>query len=212
MAVIQHVRLTPLIVAAEKFETGHAESHKHDAGTAAHTNDDVAWAPSSDLERTVYTALTSVVAGAGFAAMLAGISILSGWPITRRTGLLWGLCGFTAVSLAPAAGLPPELPGMQGAELVARQLWWLMTIVFTSAALWLLATGQQNWSIPLAIVLAALPHMIGAPQPLSHETAVSTGLIQSFVANSLAANALFWVLIGVSLGYMLDPLQKDIDP
>ena len=41
--------------------------------------------------------------------LLAGISLISGLPITKQNGLIWGLCGFLAICLAPAAGLPNPL-------------------------------------------------------------------------------------------------------
>jgi predicted cobalt transporter CbtA len=45
----------------------------------------------------------------------------SGHDLDARRGLLWGLGGFAALHLAPAVGLPPELPGMASADLAARQ-------------------------------------------------------------------------------------------
>ena len=51
--------------------------------------------------------------------LLAAVSLVSGLAITRRNGIVWGLCGFIAVSLAPAAGLAPELPGMPAGDLAA---------------------------------------------------------------------------------------------
>src|SRR5262245_41368051 len=116
---VQHVRLTPLILEAEKYENagGGGHSHDHAAMTTADTteaapaptpeaaSEEEAWAPQDGAERTLYTFLASIVAGAGFAAILAGVSLLSGVRITPRNGLLWGLAGFLAVHLAPAAGL-----------------------------------------------------------------------------------------------------------
>src|SRR6476646_7144880 len=146
---IQHVRLTPLILEAEKYEKAGGHEHDHAAMTATTTGteaaapaaeaapEEEAWAPQDGAERTMFTFLASIVAGAGFAAILAGISVLSGVKITPRNGLLWGLAGFLAVHLAPAAGLAPELPGMPAADLMPRQIWWVGTIIATAVAIWL---------------------------------------------------------------------------
>ena len=105
--VIQHVRLTPLILEAEKYENaGHGHAHDHGAAATMTTATEPtaapiapapeqgAWAPGDGPERTFYTFLASIIAGAGFAAMLAGVSLISGVRITPRNGLLWGLAGF----------------------------------------------------------------------------------------------------------------------
>ncbi|MGH6906961.1 MAG: CbtA family protein, partial [Aestuariivirga sp.] len=135
MGAIQHVRTTPLILAAEVYENAPA-SHDRSAtqvqGSQTTTAEQPAveaaeWQPADGWQRTLSTTLTSILTGAGFAAMLAGISLLVGIPITTTNGAIWGLCGFLAVTLAPAAGLPPELPGMPAGDLMARKVWWLAT-------------------------------------------------------------------------------------
>ena len=197
MGLIQHVRLTPIILQAEVFEQ--AAGHDHGA----------AWAPADGLERTAYTFATTIVTGAAFAAMLAGIAMLLGQTISARNGVLWGLAGFLAVSLAPAAGLPPELPGMAAADLGARQIWWAGAIAATGAGIGLLALRREAWALAAGLALIALPHLIGAPAGSQHESAVPAGLASLFTANALAAAALFWCAIGFSLGFTLDRMVKD---
>jgi cobalt transporter subunit CbtA len=217
MGVIQHVRLTPLILEAETFETavvGH--DHGSDASEAtadaapAHEHDAEAWSPADGWQRTLSTTVTAAMTGAAFAAILAGISLLTGLPITRANGVIWGLCGFLAATVAPSAGLPPELPGMPAADLLARQVWWVGTIAATSAGIYLFATRSETWAICLAIAIIGLPHVIGAPFPVSHESAVPANLAATFTANSIAANAIFWAVIGAFLGLALDRTAKDI--
>lgn len=216
---IQHVRLTPLILEAEKYETA-GDGHAHDHGAAATTTteqapaaepaaEETAWAPEDGAERTLYTFLASIVAGAGFAALLAGVSLMSGVRITPRNGLLWGLAGFLAVHLAPAAGLAPELPGMPAADLVARQTWWVGTIIATGLAIWLFTQRAEMWAKVAAVVLVALPHIIGAPQPPTHESGVPAGLSAEFAANTLVAAALLWLAIGGFLGHAMDRFVKE---
>lgn len=224
MGIIQELRLTPLILHAETFE-GAAAGHDHaaaepvaptaetaappaPAAPAAHDHGDAsAWAPQDGTERTLYTFAASILAGAGFAALLAGVAMLSGKTITRENGWVWGLCAFVAVSLAPAMGLSPELPGMPAADLVARQVWWLGTIAATAAALWLIAFRRETWAPVLAVALAVIPHVIGAPQPADHASAVPASLAAQFAGASLAANAAMWLLLGLMLGHVLPRVE-----
>jgi cobalt transporter subunit CbtA len=167
-----------------------------------------AWAPQG-TERTAYAFLASIVAGAGFAAILAGVSLLSGVRITPRNGLLWGLAGFLAVHLAPAASLPPELPGMPAGDLLARQVWWVGTIVATAISIWLFTQRTEMWAKVAAVVLVAMPHIIGAPMPPTHESAVPAVISAAFAANTLAVAALMWLAIGGFLGLAMDRLVKE---
>ena len=113
------------------------------------------------------------------------------------------------MSLAPAAGLPPELPGMPAADLDARQIWWAATIAATGAGIAMLALRRETWATAAGAVLIALPHLIGAPAATEHASAVPAGLASLFTANALAAAALFWCAIGLSLGFALDRMVKD---
>ncbi|MCA3560284.1 MAG: CbtA family protein [Aestuariivirga sp.] len=220
MGVIQHVRLTPLILEAEVFErAGGSASHSHgaapEAGTTAesggHDHDHgEGWKPEDGWPRTLATTFTAAMTGAGFAAILAAVSLLTGLQISRKNGILWGLCGFLAVTLAPAAGLPPELPGMTAADLFARQVWWVGTIAATAAGIYLFATQTRAAALVLAAVLILAPHVIGAPVPPQGENLIPAELIARFVSNSIAANAVFWCIIGVFLGLVLGQTAKDI--
>lgn len=217
MGAIQHVRLTPLILEAETYES---QSHSHDhaapasgeaapAAEAGHDHGE-GWAPADGWQRTLGTTITAALQGAAFAAVLAGISLLTGLPITRENGIIWGLCGFLAATVAPAAGLPPELPGLPAADLMTRQIWWIGTTAATGAGLYLIAARREAWAVALAIVLVALPHVIGAPLPVTHESAVPPYLAATFVANSIAANAILWSLLGLFLGLALNRHARDI--
>jgi len=193
VAGIQHVRVTPLIHAAEKYEKADA-SHQHGAA---------AWEPANGLERTLYTVAADLVAGVGFALLLAAVSLLSGLPLTVSNGAIWGLAGFAAFTLAPSAGLPPELPGMPVADLAARQAWWWLTVALTGLGILTAVRIRRPWGWAAGPVLAIVPHVIGAPQPASHETLVPATLANSFAANAIAAQAVFWVVLGVALGYLM---------
>ncbi len=223
MAGIQHVRLTPLILAAEVFESPETEaiaeatkpcvetmSGMKMCAAVGHEHNPDAWQPEDGWQRTLSTTVASLLTGAGFAVLLAGISLLTNMPITKQNGLIWGLCGFLAVAVAPAAGLSPELPGMPAGDLHSRQLWWLATIAATSVAIYLLAIRPEIWTKILGLALIVAPHIIGAPEAAKTTSAVPATLAAEFASNSLAAAALFWCVLGYLLGHMLDRHQKDI--
>lgn len=219
MGGIQEVRITPLIIEAEKYEAPEAETKvtasepsatEQSSGSAAPAAESEAWGPANGLERTVYTTLASVVTGAGFAVLLAGLSLLTGIPITPRNGVIWGLCGFVAITLAPSAGLPPALPGVPAGDLAFRQIWWAGTVLATGLGLYLIATAKSFWPIAAAIALIAAPHFVALPEPADPTSAVPPILAAVYVSNVLAASAIFWSLIGVSLGLALKRFSKEI--
>lgn len=202
-SAIQHFRITPLILTAESFE---GAAHTHEPGTPAHSHEDDEWAPQDGVERTVYTGLANLLAAAGFALVIGAVALLTGLPINGRTGLLWGIGGYAAFSLAPAFGLPPGLPGMAVADTLARQVWWWGTALATGAGLLAVAKWRTAWAVGLAAVLIALPHVIGAPQPPDEATAVPANLAAGFAAAVLFANAVMWVVLGVVFGFVADRL------
>lgn len=214
MSAVQQWRVAPLILAAEVYENASAEEpavadHAHDASVAAHEHDENAWAPQDGAERIFYTVLANLLGAIGFSFLLAAISVLSGIEITARNGVIWGLGGFVALQLAPAFGLPPELPGMPAADLVARQVWWLGTALATGAGMLAIAK-LRNWTgIVIAAVLILAPHVIGAPQLVGeHATSVPASLATSFASATLATGALFWLTVGPLLGWLNERFMK----
>ena len=208
LTVMQSFATIPLIIHAETFEGGEAEAdhghdatHSHDEAAAAdHHHDSEAWMPADGLERFFYTAAANMLAGIGFALVLLTAAEALGGLKDWRRGLMFGLAGFLAFSLAPGLGLPPELPGMPAADLEARQAWWIATAVCTAVALGLLAFTRSPLLAVLAIVLLVAPHLIGAPHPTSHETAVPADLHARFVAAVLATSLIFWAALGAIAG------------
>ncbi len=205
-------RVSPLIIAAEVYENqGDAgAAHSHDASQpAVHSHDDAdeAWAPDDGLERMAYTLLANLIMGVGFALILAAVVMFTGRAITTQNGVMWGLAGFLAFTLAPTSGLAPELPGMPAAELVARQTWWWGTAIATGCGIALIALQDKMALKAVGAALIALPHIIGAPHPLDTDSAVPAVLAADFAANSLAMMALFWIVLGVSLGWAMNRPQ-----
>ena len=135
VAFLQFFLIQPLIIEAERYETGELvlmgvaqDDRSASSGDPvlpahdAHEADD----EFSVVVRSGLTVLTLVLTWSGF-ALVAGAALA-----THRA--LWGphsisvpalaFSGFAAFVLSPSLGLPPELPGMQAAELSDRQMWW----------------------------------------------------------------------------------------
>lgn len=212
-AVVQHVTTTPIIIEAEKYEGGEtAPTHDHsalspDVGAVTGTHREAAagagaeeWAPADGIERTLYTSLATTMIGVGLALSLLGAMTLAGVRIDTRSGLAFGVAGFFAVALAPALGLPPEIPGSGAAALEARQMWWFFAVACTGIGIaGLLLTRRIAFQIG-GVVLIALPHIVGAPRPHEFVSTAPAELAGHFAATSLAVTAVFWAVLGFASG------------
>lgn len=204
------VGTVPVILAAETFESTPAPAHAHDhaAATPAHSHDAEAWAPEDGAERTLYTLLADVLTGIAYALILTAAFALRGGPVGWRQGLFWGLAGFATFTLAPGLGLPPELPGTEAAPLLARQGWWAATALLTGGGLAVLAFARHaGWAL-LAVAMIALPHLVGAPQPLEHAAAAPEDLTRRFVVAVTVTSFLFWAVLGGSAGWLYARFQR----
>ncbi|HML91520.1 CbtA family protein [Methyloceanibacter sp.] len=221
MTIAQQLVTVPMILKAELFEAQSASdgsspataagvaAHDHGAQSEAHGHAEQAgahdhgdgWAPADGIERTAFTLLANVVTGVGFALLLVAASELFGGLAGWRQGVFWGLAGFVIFTLAPGLGLAPELPAMPAAELGARQIWWVGTVVSTALALWLLFYVKSLPATVLAFVLLIAPHVIGAPQPASHESPIPDNLHHSFIVAVVLTTLVFWGLLGGLAGY-----------
>lgn len=210
---VQQVQVAPIILQAEVFESAapkpletaaphsHADAapheHSHDAAPHEHGG----WQPDDGAERTFYTALSNISAGVGYALLLAAAISLYGRTSNWRAGLLWGAAGYTVFFVAPSVGLPPELPGTVAAPLLARQLWWTVTVAASAGGLALLVFAK-NWPLKIAgALLLFVPHLVGSPQPAVHSSTAPAELARSFLYATLLANAAFWLAMGALAGY-----------
>jgi cobalt transporter subunit CbtA len=210
LAALQIFVTDPLIFQAEVYEqAGAAEAHDHAAADAAagteaaapaHEHDEEAWAPADGFERYAYTVLANLVTGIGFALILVVASEFAGGIGSWRQGLLWGLAGFAVFKLAPNLGLPPELPAMPAGDLVERQVWWWGTVAATAGGLALIAFRRSLPFAALGLALIAVPHVIGAPQPVDYETAIPEGLHHQFVVAVTVTNLVFFAVLGIAIG------------
>lgn len=209
LAGLQQWRLVPLIAAAEHYEQAGAHVHADDsvAGHAAKDAHETAWSPAPGFERTAYTVAATLLTSVGFVLVVAAISVITGLTITPANGLIWGLVAYLAFSAAPAFGLPPELPGMPGGDLTARQIWWWMTVLTTGGAALLVAFKPTPVFIAAAIALALLPHIWGAPGANALSSEVPASLAGDFTAEVLGANLVFWLIAAPLYGWLLQRIK-----
>ena len=213
VTIAQQLGTVPLILAAEVFEqaeepTAAAEplaTATHDQ--AAHEHE--AWAPEDGFQRNAFTLLANIVTGTAFALLLIAAFALRGQAIGWRQGLFWGLAGFAVFMLAPAIGLPPELPGMPAAPLLPRQAWWIATVVATAGGLALLVFRASPLWAAVAVALMIAPHLIGAPQPEAATTLVPEDLHHRFVVAVTVTSFLFWIALGVSSAWFFERFRAD---
>ena len=129
--------------------------------------------------------------------------------ILEDSGLIWGLCGFLTFQLAPAMGMPPQLPATPGPDVVARQIWWAITVLCTGAALGLIAFGRGVVPIAIAIALLFTPHVIGAPRLDTYFGFAAPELAAHFAGASLAVTALTWTTLGLCCAWFWTRLEKE---
>ena len=235
-SVVQRWQVVPLILAAEVFEESAAPAvadHAHADG-AAHSHATQAWEPENGLERTAYTVLANVLNAIGSALLLmpllafwnrqrAGqpLALNRGYGACVLYGLAWGAAGWVCLFALPALGLAPELPGMQAAELQARQIWWSLTVACGAGGLAVLCLVKAKWRV-LGLGLLVLPFAIGAPQHagspfagMEADVALQMQLLHSqFVVASAVASAWNWLLLGtlsaLAVARWLSPLLNPV--
>lgn len=231
ITIVHEVSTSKIILAAEVFENGSAtepaattesvaptaastaaapvaeaaegEDHDHEA------HDEEAWGPEDGAERMLYTALADVLTGIGFSLLLVAAYRIWGGQITWRTGLYFGLGGFAAIFLSPNLGLPPEVPGTEAAELLARQVWWISTAVMTAAGLAMIFFGKRAWLAALGLIVIVLPHAYGAPQPAEFGSVAPEALAHRFIVAATIGGLLFWSVLGATTGFFYSRFFKD---
>lgn len=218
MALLQFWLIQPLIVQAERYETGelvlkvtHAAPSETTAiaaeepATVGNTHPDMGAGNSLDVSRNFQTMLFLVLTWGGF-GLLASAAVAALSAVDRMEHVSWSaiaLTGFAAFCLAPALGLPPELPGMQAAELEARQFWWISTAIAICAGAGLIVVWRNPRALLAALVIGLLPFIIGLPS-LDEDLAavVPPELSALFSARVIGTNLVGWIVLGLILARM----------
>lgn len=223
-AIIQQLKAVGLIIDSEAYEMPEPEATAlnltttaHDSATHGHDASEE-WFPEDGAERHLCTWAADMLICWGFALMLVGCYFTALGPVggekaagdlkqTVWGGVCWGMAGFVIFGLATGLGLPPELPGMEAAELGDRQAWWMYTSVLTFISLGLLSYRKPFAESPASaaaclvfgLIFFILPHVTGSPH---HAIANGNGerpppeLAALFTMSAMVAQALSWVFLG----------------
>ncbi|WP_394688532.1 CbtA family protein [Hoeflea sp.] len=217
MTPAQYVKTIPLIMQAEAYENGEA-GHSHGAAEAeaSHSHDHGEGEEQLWFGRFGNTILANLVAGGGFALMLAAVALLTGieFPAGREglmRGLLLGAGAWFCVQLAPSFSLPPAVPGFPYADLGDRQTWWMITVALTGLGLWLMVLRPEMIAKAVGVVLIAAPHIWGVPVPEDIYSEVPAYIASAYAAASLATTLFFWLLLGGLLGFFLSRVPRDAE-
>jgi len=196
-AILQLALVVPLIMEAELFESG---QRVHFAADGSPQSDRGAPSIFEEPLRHIYTIGFSAVTFTAYAFFLvAGFALATraGHLITARNGIIWGLCGALAVVIAPAVGMPPELPGAIGAEVGPRQIWYLACVMCTAIGVTAIAFGNSAIAALVGAALILAPHVIGAPHLDTYFGVAPAELASEFVARVLGVAAVSWALLGM---------------
>ncbi len=199
--------ITPIIIGSELYEM--IEPNMHRA---------LPWSPEDGIERHSWSFAANFLVCFAYAIILLSVMSMTNTMNTLQ-GLFWGGAAFFSIFAAPALGLPPEIPGMEAAQLENRQIWWIFTVTITAFSFWLISYRGYVLKI-VGMVLLAMPHLLGAPAPKNHgfmhtDPEARLALVQlwyDFIIQTSISNALLWVVIGGLSGYLVKnyiyPLDK----
>lgn len=204
-ALLQFWLVTPVLLEGEEYETG---AKSHFAGvlivdSAEDNSVEVVEEPAPTtgeiLARHGMTVAVNMVVFTGFALILvAGIATAStaGHEVSMKSGILWGLAGFVAIQLAPAAGLYPELPGTPAEDVYLRQMWWITTVVSSIVGIAFIAFGNRTIWVAVGALFLLAPHVIGAPHLEFYAGVAPPELSALFVSRTLAVACASWAVMG----------------
>lgn len=203
-ALLQFVFVIPLLLEGELYETG-ARVHFAVEGTTQSIKESPPL--GSEWSRHLMTIGFNIVTYTGYGLLMVAAMGFArerfDSALTAKNGMIWGLCGFVAVQLAPAMGLPPELPGTLAAELGPRQFWWTSTILLTTAGLAMIAFAGDLWKQAIGLLLILLPHFYGAPHLDTYYGIAPPELSAEFATASMGVALIGWSLLGYFCAYFL---------
>jgi cobalt transporter subunit CbtA len=228
LTILQMMWVTPIILQAETYERApmshqvHVDEHAATTTVRKHYQGSEEWRPQNGWQRTAFTFAANLLTGFGYAFLLIAVYLLWRQPSNAVHGAICGLGGFVCCFVAPAMGLPPELPGTPAAELGLRQSWWILVAASSAAGLLLyfsrLARSTLGWVPPwsiraLGVTLFIVPHFIAAPHLPMAISPAPEELHNRFLVATTLSNAIFWLLLGwaSSIAFnKLMPLQDDL--
>jgi len=207
LTLYQEFIITPLILNAEIYEVLEPASN--------HTAE--AWSPADGIERSGFSFIANFLVCFAYSLFLMSLMATRN-SINLVQGAFWGIAAYLSIFIAPALGLPPEIPGMEAAFLEGRQAWWVLTVLLSAIGLWSIAFKSTPFKLA-GLIMLITPHIIGAPQPEFHgfanqdpQAIISlTTLWHNFIMQTSIANALLWLIIGVLSACLVNKFIHSID-
>lgn len=207
LSLYQLFLITPIILDAEVYEV---------VETVGEHTDEV-WTPEDGAERSSFSFVANGLICFAFALVLMSI-MATKKMVKPLQGIFWGTAAYLSIFVAPALGLPPEIPGMEAAYLESRQAWWLFAVLSTAIGLWLIVFSK-NILKGFGILLLLMPHILGAPQPIVHgfvntdpeAVKALTALWHEFIIQTSLANALLWLIIGLLSAFLTHKFIHPLD-
>ena len=213
LSLAQRWQVIPIIVAAEHLESQKAEVASSESSEhSGHDHDHEEWGPEDGLERILFTTLSNVLTAIGYALLLVALGAAASIKFGKArmsfaSGLAWGLAGFITFFAAPSLGILPQLPGVAGAALESRQLWWVATVLCTGTGLFLAHALKTNWRWVGVVILIVVPHIFGAPQAddpyAGHTAEVAAQLSElsgAFLVATAVSSLVMWLVVGSCTG------------
>ena len=213
-AALQLIFAIPLLLEGELYESGIRVHFAASLDSAVQSPSGPAEGLSQNMSRHLTTLGFNMVAYTAFALILvAAMALVAryGHSVTPKAGLVWGLAGFIALHLAPAFGLPPEMPGSIAVEIAQRQMWWIMTVFLTTVGLASIAFGSSIMAWAIGVLCLALPHIIGAPHLDTYYGIAPPELASQYVTRSLGVAAASWTVLGLFAAYFWSRGKQAMD-
>ena len=85
----------------------------------------------------------------------------------------------------------------------------MMTAAATGMGLYLIGVRRSLIAILGGLVLIVAPHAVGAPQAPESASELPAALAAQFAARSLAISFVFWMLIGLGLGWAWQAFARE---
>lgn len=201
---------SPLVAVAEERAGHHDADHEH-AGEPGHAH--VAVGPL-EVETTTLSTLTNLLGGVGWGLLLGvgfGVAFYLLEPAVPGAGdtriYLLGAAGLLTVSVAPWLAVPPQPPGVEGAALDVRGLWYGGMVL--AGALACLTAGTAYSRLRTRgrrpVVAGAVAAVPLAALPLVTLVAPATGGSGSFAAAYrgvvLAGQVGLWLVLALAFGW-----------
>jgi len=209
----QHIAITPLILAAEKYEVlaPNGATPQNDDDHSDHSHDHLL---STELGRPALTVLSNILIGTAFSIFLIALMALHNYKsskpaVNRWRGTLWGVTLLIVIFAAPAYfGLHPELPGTIASALEYRQFWWIMCSTSAATGIALLYYLPVKYK-PLGLLIVSAPHVFAEKSPMELKFAnpapeaieALTSLTHQFFSMTAIGMVLFCLLIGALSGF-----------